>query len=106
MTPKTGKGAELTISVAGKGEAYVERLVSPDSGADIVPAKRTKSWWMALLYPGQRIIPAPSPIREISLSYPETRYEFLGLRWHWLVIFLVFSILSGLAASKAFGVAV
>ena len=107
LTPRPSGGeAEVTLAVGNRGEAYAQKVALPSGATRPISAKIVKGWWWALLYPGEKPIPPASPISEISLSYPEARYGLLGLHWHWMVLFLVFSILSGLAGSKVFGVAV
>jgi len=47
---------------------------------------------------------AGSQVTELKIGYPPVRYQLLGIRMHWLVVFAVLSILSGLIASKIFRV--
>lgn len=105
VTPRD-ETAALTVVVDTNNEKHAQRVGLAKDRTQLLPARQVKQWWAGLLYPGMQLLPGASPIREISLAYPETRYRFLGLQWHWLVLFLVLSILSGLAASKVLGVAV
>ncbi|NMC63753.1 MAG: hypothetical protein GYA55_11375 [SAR324 cluster bacterium] len=65
---------------------------------------RVSTWWLSILYPGLPMLSSESPIQELWIPYPEAYYRILGLEWHWILVFFVFSLLSGLLASKCFGV--
>ena len=55
------------------------------------------SLWKQALYPGERALPAGTPVRSIEILYPAKRLSVFGLRVHWLVAYLILSIAFGLA---------
>jgi len=65
---------------------------------------RVSTWWLSILYPGLPMLSSEVPIQELWISYPEAYYNIIGLHWHWILVFFVFSLLSGLLASKCFSV--
>lgn len=104
LTPQDKNPIDLKIT--NGSEEYKYFAVVDDVKAKHLPAHYERSWYNALLYPGLKKVPANSAISEISLAYPGVSYQFCGISWHWLVLFLIVSILSGLVAAKIFGVAV
>ncbi|NLF24316.1 MAG: hypothetical protein GX589_01485, partial [Deltaproteobacteria bacterium] len=65
-------------------------------------AGRYKSWWESFFYPGDAPFPKDCAFSEFYIRYPEINQRLLGVSMHWLVIFLIVSILSGLVAAKLF----
>ena len=99
------KPLNLEVALDG-GESVSLPLVLNDKTQDKIVAKKVKSPLEALLYPGAKTLAEDSAIDTITVQYPGVSYHFLGIEWHWLVLFLVVSIVAGLVASKVFGVAV
>lgn len=96
----------VTLEVSDGKNTYPQSVTVDNAMEAKIPAKQLKSPYVAVLYPGQALIPAESPISEIVIEYPSVSYKFCGIKWHWLVLFFVVSVLSGLLASKVFGIAV
>lgn len=76
---------EITI-----GRYFLSRLssVRPASGL-----------FRELMAPGENPLPT-SAIEEITVKYPPRRFNFLGLRMHWLVVYFILSIIAGLILKK------
>ena len=87
--PVTGKlrfvwrDKEWVKSVAGGG---AQRYVS---------SRRVTGAWDAFLYPGEDRL-AQDEVEWIDISYPAASIEFAGLELHWLVWFIVLSMLSAI----------
>jgi hypothetical protein len=69
------------------------------------PARVHEGLLDELLAPAEPPIDGDAPISSIHVSYPERRLSMLGVRLHWMVPFLVFSIVFTLALRRSFGVA-
>lgn len=105
VRPNQEGSSQISVGIKNSSNSQEDNVyVSNEPKA--ISSGIVSSWWMGLLYPGERLIAAESPVYEIWINYPEMRYEFLGFKWHWLVVFLLVSIASGLVASKVFGVEV
>ena len=66
--------------------------------------KMAASGWAHFIYPVEKLL-APAPaLKYISLQYPARSVGFLGLHTHWLVYYLVLTMLIALALKKKFGV--
>lgn len=93
-------GLRLTIDGA---EVVQKNLIVGESRAALAPIV-SADFWESLLYPGD--VSLPPSITRLTVSYPERSLPFLGLETNWIIIFLVVSILSGLFASRFFGIEV
>ena len=64
-------------------------------------SRLSTNWITALLYPdSSEVSLQSSPLQSIEISYPPAQYRLLGIEAHWLVLFFVISLLSGLVAAK------
>lgn len=77
------------------------------SGAnfDKIVAERYTSPLWRFLYPGDNVLlKSGAAINEVVVTYPLQDHIFLGVTTHWILIFLIVSILSGIVASRYFKV--
>ena len=64
-----------------------------------------RDWLERLLYPAKPLAAFSAfPVQELSLQYPVQHYSIFGFRMHWLLVFFLVSLLSGLVASRVMGV--
>jgi hypothetical protein len=56
------------------------------------------------IYPVEKLLAPPSLLRSVQLEYPSRRISFLGFRAHWLVYYLVLTMIIALALKNKFGV--
>lgn len=82
---------------------HTEEVITVNERKAIVNG-RVSNWLLSFLYPGSPILDSQSPIEELWINYPEAYYTILGFQWHWIIVFFVFSLVSGLIASKIFRV--
>jgi hypothetical protein len=68
------------------------------------PERLAASFLDQLLYPAETALPADGPVRAIRLAYPATDVSLFGWKTHWMVVFLILSIVFALAFRKRFGV--
>jgi hypothetical protein len=68
------------------------------------PERLDKGSWNELLAPAEPPIDGEAPISSIRVSYPERRLSMLGVRSHWMIPFLLLSIVFTFALRKPFGV--
>ncbi len=103
--------ADWRIRVNGRTEEPVYILVNGEkyrkavtAGYDylkkISPVRPGKNLWLQLLYPGEKPLPDGSYVSKIEINWPESRLQFLGLRWHWLVAYILLSIIFALLLKK------
>lgn len=86
------------------GDKTVEKTISVDEKWKRTSPYRTASAVVAVFYPGESVLDSSSPIQSISVDYPELAIGVLGFRIHWIVIFLVLSIVFTFALRGVMGV--
>ncbi len=85
-----GLTVDKTVNVSGKPLSVVSPM-------------RTKGLLPALLYPGEKPLPG-GPIKAIEIAYDAEVMRFLGLNVHWVIAYLVLSIIFGFAFKGVFKV--
>ena len=66
--------------------------------------KRVSASIESLLYPAESVLSSDSCINEISVDYSENRIKVAGIRFHWLLFFILLSIVTGFAFKGVFRV--
>ncbi len=96
---------QYALKVNLDGRAVEKTLwVGDDWGA--VAGLRARSLITALLYPGEPLLTPSDEIATIEVQYPSMNLTLFGWPVHWLVMFLVFSLLTGFACKRMLGVEV
>lgn len=65
---------------------------------------RTDRFLDQLLYPGEPGFPSGAAVRTIEVLYPEREVNFFGWHTHWLVPFIIISIVLAVALRKPLGI--
>lgn len=100
----TGTG-KSTLRVGLKdGSVTFEKPLFLGSGNRAVSGYSFSSHLKTLFFPEGVVIPSYMPIEEVFIQYPEKEYWLLGMKMHWVIVFLIFSVVAGLVGSKVFGV--
>lgn len=73
------------------------RVVPVGDGLERANEHNRGEWYAPLLTPGAQPLPASSLIEEMTLRLPARTTKYLGVEMDWLVAFMVFSLLAGLA---------
>ncbi len=81
------------------------KSVDAGPGLRYVSYKRESSTWRALASPGEPLLEA-ADIESVEIRYPGSEIDAFGLRLHWLIWFLVISIVVAYALKGVFGVTV
>jgi hypothetical protein len=68
-----------------------------------VVARRISSSWGLLLRPGERRMQS-LPVAWAEIDYPDASVPLFGIRLHWMVAFLLFSMAAALLLKRRFGV--
>jgi hypothetical protein len=87
-----GRTVGKSVVVGGRPLAKVSALASRGS------------FWKRVLYPGERPLPADTPIRSVEVMYPAKTLTAFGLNVHWLIAYLALSIVFGFALKGVFKV--
>lgn len=95
-----------TLALQVNGVVVTEPFFTGQQPSILPTAKHTSPWWQ-LLYPGASLPQElRSQVRSITVTYPEQELSVAGITVHWLLLFVVVSIVAGLVASKAIGIEV
>jgi hypothetical protein len=69
------------------------------------PIKVSSDDWLGqIAYPAETPVPANGPIERIELAYPEADVDLLGWRTHWLIAFVLLTIVFAFALRGPLGV--
>jgi uncharacterized membrane protein (DUF106 family) len=96
--------ARLQFTVAGQPVSKTIAAGGGDGfGHGFVPGRAVSGAWSAIWNPDEKRIPT-SAVEWIDVRYPERRVEIFGLRLHWLLWFVLVSMVAALLLKKRFGV--
>jgi len=95
------------LIVMVNNQAVAKRIVvGGRSLSRISPAKVARNWIDQLVNPGEAAISATSAVKMIEIGYPARRMAVFGWRLHWLIVYLVLSVVFGFALKGLFKVEV
>ena len=91
--------------VGGDGFATEKTVVVSDRVVRRSPLKvNGADWWGQIAYPAEAPVPSDGPVESIAVAYPEAEVSLLGWRTHWLIAFLVLTIVFAFALRGPMGV--
>jgi uncharacterized membrane protein (DUF106 family) len=95
----------FNVTIRAGGKTYLKSVVVDGRRLEKVSSLKVKrSLLDEALYPGEKALPAESPIKTIEVVHPAKKLQVLGLRLHWLIAYLGLSIIFGFALKKPFRV--
>ncbi len=97
------KGSSM-IAVAVNGVSHSKSLEIGGGLPALSNRKLADSGWEHFIYPAEKRFDRPTPLRSISIRYPARSIAFLGFQTHWLVCYLLLTMIFALALKKKFGV--
>lgn len=96
-------GGSVTIRLSG--EDFSKSIqVGPSRLKAVSPRRPGRSFFDALLNPGDKPLPRGSKLASVEIAYPPQRLSLFGLRLHWLLAFFVLSLAFGLSLKRLFKV--
>ena len=95
---------ELTVK---QGDQELLRRTVP-VGDQLVAVGETsrRSWWHAVLYPGAPVLPDGGAVAAMTLKLPLRTTSYWGLELDWMVAFMIFSLVVGLAIKDVLRVSI
>lgn len=93
----------LTLQV---GEKQIQQAIyvgEQDKFRKIEPIM-ARGAWAELWNPGLPPLPGDAPVVEFSVEYPEADTNLLGFNMHWVIIFMILSVVFGFALKGFLGV--
>ena len=101
----TGEGSQL-LTLELDGRTYTKTLELSPGVARRSPLRPAEGFWNQLLYPSEDPLPADAPVEAIAVGYRGAEVGAFGLEAHWIIGFLVLSIVFAFAFRGALGVQV
>lgn len=94
------------LKILAGTETLTKTAISSPAVVRRSPFRPGTSFLDQLLYPSEPPIPEASPIAAIHLGYPEADVNLLGWKTHWMIAFIILSIVFALALRRVFGVTI
>jgi len=95
---------QFDLTISDGTTAIRKHCVVGEGWGRVTPVREGGPWYVRLLYPGEAPIPSQSPIETIEIRYPQLDLKLFGRHVHWLVLFLVASLVCGYACKGLLGV--
>ncbi len=95
---------KAVIAIRSGGATLSKSLVIGTGLSALSNKKLAASSLEHFIYPVEKLLEAPAPIRSVAIRYPSRSISFLGLRSHWLVWYLLLTFAIALALKNKFGV--
>lgn len=103
---RAAEPGEHTLHLDIGGESLSKSLTVSDRVVRRSPLRPGKSLGARLLYPAESPLPADGPVESIELRYPEAEVNLLGIRMHWIIAFLILTVVAALLLRKPLGVTI
>ncbi len=97
-------GGMPQVTLYAKGASYSFPLVAESTYRMIGTERRASALFEPILHPGLPPIPPDSPFERVRVEYPPASHWLLGWHVHWIVIFLVYSMLAAFAIKVLAGI--
>jgi hypothetical protein len=89
----------------GSGFATTKTIVASDRVVRRSPIKvNGRDGWGQIAHPAEAPLPADGPIERIEVAYPEAEVNLLGFETHWLIAFVLLTIVFAFALRGPLGV--
>jgi hypothetical protein len=95
---------DFTVIVRAGGREAAKAVRVSDEVARRSPVRVSPGLVNQLLYPSEPPLGDESPVRSITIGYPEPGLDVLGARVHWLIVFFVVSMAGAFLLARRFGV--
>jgi len=101
---RAGSPGDHTVEVVLDGQSYSKTVTVSNEVTLRSPSRLSRGFLNQLLYPAEAPLPAESPIRSISVAYPEASVSVLGWPLHWMIVYFVLAIVFAFALRNVFKV--
>lgn len=96
------------LTIRDGDQSFTKTLTSTDRIVRLSPTRPDSSFLGQLEWPSEAPLPPASPVREISVDYPDAHFDALvwssDWRYAWMVVFFVLTMVVALALKKPLGV--
>jgi hypothetical protein len=95
---------DYTVDVVLDGQSYSKSVTVSDDVVLRSPSRLARGFWNQLLYPAESALPYESPIRSVTVRYPDASVSVFGWSLHWMIIYFVLAIVFAFALRNVFKV--
>ena len=93
------------VMIKASGDTFHKKFIVSEKQFGRVSTRKTiSSFWETIMNPGEKPFDKDSSVKEIAINYPSRQINIFGWRTHWLVVFLIISIIAGFAFKGFFNV--
>lgn len=97
---------DYTLQLDVGGERHTKSLTVSDRVVRRSPVRPGRNLGAQLLYPAEAPLPADAAVESIEMLYPGAKVNVLGLRMHWLIAFIILTVVAALLLRKPLGVTI
>ena len=101
---RAGADGATAIAIRIDGTTVSKDLVIGSGLPALSNRKMTVSALEHFIYPAEKLLSPPTALKYIAVQYPARGISFLGFSTHWLVWYLVLTMIVALALKNKFGV--
>jgi len=91
------QAGDFQVGVLVGGRDFAKLVVAGEGLVRLSPRRVRSGWLDVFLNPGEPLLPPDAPLETIEVKYRPRHIEMGSWQMHWLVPFLVFSLLSALS---------
>ena len=101
---RAGQNGAAAVAIRVDGTTVRKNLLIGAGLPALSNKKMAASGWAHFIYPVEKLLAPAAGLEFISLHYPPRSIGFLGMHTHWLVYYLVLTMIIALALKNKFGV--
>jgi len=101
---KAKADGDATIRIKVKDRVFEKRLFIGKYEGALSNKKYRDSSWGHFIYPVEKLMKEKSELKSIYINYPGREVSFLGFSTHWLVYYLLWTLIIVLAFKRRFGI--
>lgn len=95
---------DYALEVVLDGQTYSKSVAVSQDVVLRSPDRLARGFLNQLLYPAEAALPSGSPIRSISVRYPDASVSVFGWSLHWMIVYFALSIVFAFALRNVFKV--
>jgi hypothetical protein len=97
---------QFDIQIAAAGQTVSKQVVIAPGLARISPLRLKDNFWKRIFASGEPALADNSPVQSITIDYPPREISFAWMRWNWIVLFFVVSLIAGFVFKSLLGIQV
>ena len=94
------------ITIATSGQTVSKQVVVSPGLARVSPVRLKDNFWERIFTSDEPALADNSPVQEITINYPPREISFAWMRWNWIVLFFVVSLIAGFVFKSVLGIQV